>query len=104
MKKQIQCIVAALACGLAALPLHAEVIPATAFLGIPANRGCWCVQRARNRPWAWASRPTYGALRDRACAGRLNRYAVDGRLLASYQVFPGSGPPSATPSPPPATT
>ena len=87
MKKQILGIVAALAFGFAALPLSADVIRCDGVLGIPASRArCWCGS-TRERPalGLGVAADRYGALWDRG-AGRLNRYAVDGRLLASYKI------------------
>ena len=85
--KQIRFFVAALTCGLAALPLRAEVIQCAGILGNSGEQGKELVRfsdKQANGLGVVVDR--YGALWDRAGAGVLNRYAADGRLLASYRI------------------
>ena len=88
MKKQIQWVVAALTCGLAAMPLRAEVIQCVGGLGNSGEQGTALVRFNGNKPALGLGVVVdrYGAYWDRAGAGVLNRYAVDGRLLASYRI------------------
>ena len=88
MKKQIQCVVAALTCGLAALPLHAEVIQCAGVLGNSGEQGASLVRFNGEKPALGLGvvADRYGTLWDRAGMGVLNRYAADGRLLASYRT------------------
>jgi len=93
MKKQIQCVVAVLTCGLAALPLRAEVIQCAGILGNSGEQGTALVRFYSNKPALGLGVVVdrYGAFWDRAGAGVLNRYAADGRQLASYRI-PGDRP------------
>jgi sugar lactone lactonase YvrE len=88
MKKQISSIMAALACGLAALPLRAELIQGDGILGNSGEQGATLVRFNAADPALGLGvvADRYGTLWDRAGAGRLNRYAADGRLLASYRI------------------
>ena len=95
MKKPIQWVVAALTCGLAALPLHAEVIRCAGVLGNSGEQGTALVRFNGEKPALGLGvvADRYGTLWDRAGVGVLNRYAADGRLLASYRI-PGQRSPS----------
>ena len=88
MMKQITCVVAAIACGLAVLPLSAEVIRCEGVLGNSGEQGATLVRFNADKPALGLGVVVdrYGTLWDRAGAGRLNRYAADGRLLASYRI------------------
>jgi hypothetical protein len=74
----------------ASLPLVAQHISFAGVLGNSGEQGSSLVR--------FASTPahglglvydSYGTIWDRAGSGRLNRYALDGRLLASYPIAPG---------------
>lgn len=95
MKKQIQWVVAALTCGLAALPLYAEVIQCAGVLGNSGEQGMSLVRFNGEKPALGLGvvADRYGTLWDRAGVGVLNRYAADGRLLASYRI-PGQRSPA----------
>jgi hypothetical protein len=88
MKKQIQCVLAALMCSWMALPLHAEEIQCAGVLGNSGEQGTVLVRFNREKPALGLGvvADHYGTLWDRAGVGVLNRYAADGRLLASYRI------------------
>ena len=87
MKKQIRCLLAALA-GLAALPLRAEVIQCAGILGNSGEQGATLVRFNGTKPALGLGVvcDRYGTFWDRGGAGVLNRYAADGRLLATYRI------------------
>ena len=91
MKKHI---LAAMACGLAVLPLRAEVIECAGVLGNSGEQGTALVRFGVNKP-VLANKPMlglgvvfdrYGTFWDRGGNGILNRYAADGRLLSSFRI------------------
>lgn len=93
MKKQIINFAAVLACGLAASPLRAEVIHCAGVLGNSGEQGAALVRFNGEKPMMGLGVVVdhSGGYWDRAGAGVLNRYAADGRLLASYRI-PGERP------------
>ena len=93
MKKQIQCVLAVMTCGFAGLPLRADVIQCAGVLGNSGEQGTALVRFNGDKPALGLGVVVdrYGAFWDRAGVGVLNRYAADGRLLASYRI-PGDRP------------
>ena len=93
MNKQIRWVVAALTCGLASIPLRAEVIQSAGILGNSGEQGKSLVRFNGSKPAIGLGVVVdrYGAFWDRAGSGVLNRYAADGRLLATYRI-PGERP------------
>ena len=87
MKKQIRCLLAALT-GLAPLPLRAEVIQCAGILGNSGEQGTALVRFNGTKPALGLGVvcDRYGTFWDRGGAGVLNRYAADGRLLATYRI------------------
>ena len=72
------------------VPLNAQHISFAGVLGNSGERGSSLVRfaqpHARGLGMVYDS---YGTIWDRAGSGRLNRYALDGRLLASYSIATG---------------
>ena len=92
--KQIQRVVAALLCGLVCLPLHAEVIRCDGVLGNSGEQGTALVRfRRQTGPGPRRRGRSLRHVVGPRGAGVLNRYAADGRLLASYRI-PGERLPS----------
>ena len=87
MKKQIRSLLV-LACGLAASSLQAGELHCTGILGNSGEQGSTLVRFNGSKPALGLGVVTdrYGALWNRGGAGVLNRYAADGRLLASYRI------------------
>jgi len=87
MKKQIRYILAALT-SLAPLPLRAEVIQSAGILGNSGEQGSTLVRFNGSKPASGLGVvcDRYGTLWDRGGVGVLNRYAADGRLLATYRI------------------
>jgi hypothetical protein len=77
-----------MACAWYALPLPAESIHCEGVLGNSGEQGAALVRFSAGKPARGLGvvADRYGALWDRAGGGRLNRYAADGRLLASYRI------------------
>ncbi|WP_367874845.1 hypothetical protein [Luteolibacter sp. Populi] len=73
-------------------PLAAETLHCTGVLGNSGEQGSSLVRFAEKPATGMGVVfDSTGSLWDRAGDGRLNRYAVDGRLFASYQLPPGGG-------------
>jgi len=73
-------------------PLAAETLRCTGVLGNSGEQGDTLVRFAENPASGMGVVfDDAGSLWDRGGEGRLNRYAVDGRLLASYRLPPGNG-------------
>ena len=72
------------------VPLGAQHISFARVLGNSGEQGSSLVRFAQARAHGLGVvHDSYGTIWDRAGSGRLNRYALDGRLLASYSIATG---------------
>jgi len=72
------------------VPLGAQHISVAGVLGNSGEQGSSLVRFAQVRAQGLGMvYDSYGTIWDRAGSGRLNRYALDGRLLASYSIATG---------------